>query len=182
MGRKAGGTKFGPGSQARGTFLTELAATGRFYDSCTVAQVCYTTMQKFRDPASPTHDPAFVEQVEEALACYSDKLRSEVHRRGVEGWVERGQFGKDGVHLGDVHRYSDRLLELHIKRHDPAYRDHVRVDADVKGKVRSQHSVDLEGLLAQAGPDARGLLRRTIQAFMAGQATSTPAPDAAEGV
>ena len=189
MGRKAGGTKFGPGSQARAAFLVELADTGRLYDSCTVAGVCYTTMQGFRDPDGPKHDPDFLAQVEEALTAYTDKLRSEVHRRGVEGWIERGVYSKDGVLLGNVHKYSDRLLELHIKRHDPGYREHVSVQADVKATTRTKHSVDLEALLRQAGPDARGLLRATVQAFMSGQAhgpptaggqgDSPPTPDAA---
>jgi hypothetical protein len=129
VGRKTGGTKFGPGSPARIKFLEELKDTGRFYDSCQAAGVAYMTMQKFRDPQYDWFDPQFVEEVAEAIEAYTDKCRAEVHRRGVEGWVERGIFDKDGVELGQVHKYSDRLLELHIKKHDPGYREHVHVDA-----------------------------------------------------
>ena len=129
MGRKPGTTKFGKGSSARKRFLEELAETGRFYDSCKAAGVAYMTMQKFRDPQYEWYDADFVEEVAEAIEAYTDKCRAEVHRRGVEGWVERGIFDKDGTHLGDVVRYSDRLLELHIKKHDPGYREHVSVDA-----------------------------------------------------
>jgi hypothetical protein len=130
VGRKLGGTKFGPGSRARKTFLEELATTGRIYDSCKVAGVCYQTMQKFRDERTDLFDPAFVDEFEEAMAAYSDILRKEVHRRAVDGWVERGVYDKDGTHLGDVVRYSDRLLELSIKRHDPAWRENLKIEAE----------------------------------------------------
>lgn len=132
VGRKPGGTKFGPGSRARKTFLEELAKTGRIYDSCKIAGVAYQTMQKFRDERTEFYDKEFVWDFEEAMEAYSDLLRKEVHRRAVEGWVERGQFDKDGNHLGDVIRFSDRLLELSIKRHDPAWRENLKIEAEAK--------------------------------------------------
>jgi hypothetical protein len=166
MGRPKGGTAFGPGSQARTTFLKELAETGRFYDSCTVAGVGYHTMQKFRDPANEDwYELAFVAQVHEALEAYTDKLRQEVHRRGVQGWVERGVYDKDGNHLGDVHKFSDRLLELHVKRHDSGYREQVAVVADVNNITTARPSADLEALLRN--PEIREHMRATIKAVRA---------------
>lgn len=160
MARPLGDTKFD--GWARRAFLAELAETGRFYDSAAAAGVNYTTMKKFR--AGGTHeDPEFEEAVQVALECYRDKLRTEIHRRGVEGWVERGIYDKDGGHLGDVVKFSDRLLELHAKRHDPAYREKVEVKSDNTNTNRNTHDVDLDEMLRGLSREGRAALRAVLQ-------------------
>jgi hypothetical protein len=86
-------------------------------------------MQDFRHPEGARYDPEFEKRVDEAIEAYTDSVREEIHRRAIDGWVERGIYDKEGNHLGDVRRYSDRLLEIHIKKHDAGYREHVSVDA-----------------------------------------------------
>lgn len=164
VGRPRGDTKFD--AWARAAFLRNLAETGRLYDSAEAAGVCYTTMRSFREGGT-RHDPVFEQQVQDALDEYRDRLRAEIHRRGVEGWVERGIYGKEGEHLGDVVKYSDRLLELLAKRHDPAFRDHVHVDAQTRNTSRVTHDVDVEKTLRALSPEGRAALRRALQELAA---------------
>jgi len=49
-------------------------------------------------------------------------LLTEMKTRAVEGWVEQPLFDKDGVHIGDKVKKSDRLLEVALKRVDPLSR------------------------------------------------------------
>lgn len=163
-GRPKGNVKFDAALKER--FLRELASTGRFYDSSAACGIDYTTMLTHRK-GGEMEDLAFEQGVQVALEEYRDTLREEVHRRGVSGWVERGVFDSQGHRLGDVRKYSDRLLELHVKRLDPEYRERLAVDATTKveGGLQLRHVVELEATLKAATPEQRAKLREALEAF-----------------
>jgi hypothetical protein len=116
------------------------------------------------------------EAVQEAVA----KLEREAFRRGVEGWVERGVFDKDGRRPGDVVRYSDRMLELALKRHIPEYRERAELDvnahlrADVRARLdvdaAARHQIALEFALQHATPQERQVPRSALQLMAAAEA------------
>ena len=102
---------------ARTQFLLAYAEQPLLYLAAQAANVCAQTIRYWMK-----RDPTLVDDMEEARLRYGELLHAEVHRRGVDG-VEVPVFwqGKDTGHR--VRKYSDRMLELQIKRHDPAYRE-----------------------------------------------------------
>ncbi len=111
--------KFGPAARRR--FLEHLRETGHLGQSATAAGVHYTTVRR-----RLLHDATLVDDVEEARAAYAEKLLAEAYRRGVEGWIERGLY-VNGRRVGDVRKYSDKLLLHLLRRYDPEYREDIRV-------------------------------------------------------
>ena len=122
--------------------------------------------------------------VEEAKEEYLEGLREAARKRAVEGTLRPILGGKDRDKVV-AHEviYSDRLLELELKRHDPGYRDHRVVEQT--GSVQVKHSLDLGAL----SPQARRLLkdfllqvkedRRRAQAALEGrtiEVAALPAP------
>ncbi len=102
---------------ARAQFLLAYGEQPLLYVAAHAANVCAQTIRYWMKK-----DPALVTDMEQARLYYSELLQAEVHRRGVDG-VEVPLFwqGKDTGHC--IRKYSDRLLELQIKRHDPSYRE-----------------------------------------------------------
>ncbi len=116
--------KFGPAARRR--FLEHLKETGHLGQSAAAAGVHYTTTRRRLVPGHRLYDPTLVDDVEEARLAYAEKLLGEAYRRGVEGWIERGLY-VNGRHVGDVRKYSDKLLMHLLRRYDPEYREDVRV-------------------------------------------------------
>lgn len=111
-------------------YLETLRTTGRKYDSCAAAGMSYTWLKKLRQ------DPEFVGWEEEAMEAYRDAICKEAHRRAVDGWDEPIIGGKDkDVVVTTVRRYSDRLLELLLKRHIPEFREKWEGEVKVTGGV-----------------------------------------------
>jgi hypothetical protein len=71
-------------------------------------------------------DERFKAAMAQAYETGTDTLKAESRRRAVEGWdvpvFGKLQDGSTGV-VGHERKYSDRLLELELKRRDPAYRE-----------------------------------------------------------
>jgi hypothetical protein len=105
-------------------------------------------------------NPDFEEAEEEALRIYRAKLAQEVHRRGVEGVQEPIYW--NGMVVGWVTKYSDRLLELHIKRHNPEYRDKFTVKQEHSGAVGLL--TDLSGLPKEIRDDLEVVLEKLAKA------------------
>ena len=105
-------------------------------------------------------DDAFRHAEEEALRVYRAGLATEVHRRGYLG-VEEPIYYKGEV-VGVVLKYSDRLAELHIKRHCPAYRDKLQVDqkTELQGAVTIS---DIRKLSRESRDDLRRILEREMK-------------------
>lgn len=103
-------------------------------------------------------DPAFKAAVEEAYKSYAQSLRTEVHRRGVEG-VDKNVYFK-GVVVGKERQYSDALLLRAIARFDPSFREST--------KIESKHSVTggvavLKDRLASLSPETRAALMKALE-------------------
>lgn len=150
--------------EAREKFLAAYCVTGRLADAADAAGVTYQTLcdQRRLAKADPTRDPMLESDIEAALEVYTDSLRAEVRRRGVDGWDERPVISETtGEIVGYVHKYSDALLQLELKRRDRTYRDVVKVEQS--GTVQHAHlhaTVDLEKLIAAMTPEQRALIRQ----------------------
>ena len=83
--------------------------------------------------ASVKSDPDFSQAYHSALACFRESLEAEAYRRGAPGWQEPVFQG--GEQVGAITRYSDRLLELLLKRHMPEFRERVSVERKTSSGV-----------------------------------------------
>lgn len=102
---------------ARSRYLTNLAATGLKTKSAEAAGVTYQTVRNYL----AVH-PDFQDEIDASIEAHRDVLLDEVLRRGKDGWIEQPLFDRDGNHVGDKLKYSDRLLEVALKRVDPLSR------------------------------------------------------------
>jgi hypothetical protein len=112
----------------REIFLKHYRKTGLLWVSADAAGVSGFTVKLHMK-----EDEDFRERVEEALSHYRDTIEQEIHRRGIEG-VDEPVFHQ-GIRVALVRKYSDRMLELHAKRHIQAYRDKVTADVNMTGGV-----------------------------------------------
>lgn len=119
--------KFTPELQA--TFLDELRRTGRWAHSAEAVGVHYNTVYLHRKK-----DPAFEAECTAALEYFRDVLVEAAVTRAVDG-IEETIYNKDGEITGTRIKYSDRLLELLLKRHDPKFRDSHQIDVKVDAQV-----------------------------------------------
>ena len=106
-------------------FCELLAKSGRIYAAAAAVGFNTRTIKLHRKTY-----PDFDEEVNEALAAYADRVRSQVARLGVEGVLEpmTGRVGKDKDGVIAYRRvWNTRMLELEAKRVDPAYRDSNRM-------------------------------------------------------
>lgn len=110
-------------------FLREFATSGLVGASAIRAGVSDDTVRNHRDPKKAVYDPEFAEAYERAQSIFREGLVSEAYRRAVEGWLE--PVYQKGECVGEVRRYSERLLEMLLKRFDPAFRDKAAVDVNV---------------------------------------------------
>jgi hypothetical protein len=109
-------------------FLTLYRKTGLLNVSAKGAATCTTTILATRKA-----DPDFDAAVNEALQDFREILEKEAFRRAVEGCPE--DIIQKGECVGTRVVYSDRILELMLKRHIPAYRERQTVDMNVAGGV-----------------------------------------------
>lgn len=115
-------------AEAEKVFLEALAVTGRLKEASVTSGLPYMQVIEHRRRYLD-----FEEACEDSMRRFRDSLEREAVRRGMEG-VEEPVFHK-GEECGFVRRYSDRLLELVMKRHIPEYRERLQVDANVRGGV-----------------------------------------------
>ena len=83
--------------------------------------------------------PEFAARMAQALQDYRDVLEMEAHRRAVEG-IDKPVYYKGSV-VGHIREYSDRMLELKLKRNIPEYRDRHTLDVTHGGGVLVVHRV-----------------------------------------
>lgn len=111
-------------------FLEHIRQTGRKTEAARVGGVCPETMRVYRK-----EHPELEEAIEDAMDEYRDRIAAEIHRRAIEGWEEPVFSPSLGTQIGTVRKFSDKLLELHAKRHMPEYREHLKADVNVSGGV-----------------------------------------------
>lgn len=69
-------------------------------------------------------DPLFAAEWDGAIDEYIEKLELEADRRAHDGVTHRLYFDKEGKLIGEIRRYSDRLLMFRLKALRPEmYRD-----------------------------------------------------------
>ncbi len=100
--------------RAVGRFLGYYAATGRKAASAKAAGVSYSVVRHWE-----VTDDDFGELVVEAHQEWLESLEREAFRRGVEGVLEPIVAGKDPEIVTYVRKYSDKLLEMLMKKADP---------------------------------------------------------------
>lgn len=109
-------------------YIERLTKTGLLAQTALDVGVSIETARIHRN-----NDEEFGAAVDFALDVYRDSISSEVHRRGIEG-VRTPVFYM-GRQCGTIRKYSDKMLEMHAKRHIPEYRDKVEIDAHFSGGV-----------------------------------------------
>lgn len=115
-------------TKAREVFLNRYEQTGLKHLSARAAGVCPQTVNEHIN-----EDEDFAMLAANALQAYRESVEQEVMRRGIEGWDEPIHY--QGKPTSVVRKYSDRLLELHAKRHIPEYREKPTLDVNLQGGV-----------------------------------------------
>lgn len=115
------------------------------------AAAAYVGVSQATIYAHEKKDEVFKEKVEEARNYALHEVAEEMHRRGVEGWDEPVYF--QGMHVGDVRKYSDRLLEKRAEALDPEtygkksqveINQNVTIDHQAKNKLANLLGVEIE--------------------------------------
>jgi len=109
-------------------FLEHYKLNGLINKSAHLVDVDPETVRRHRKG-----DATFDDAMKTALRDFQDTLETAAYERAVDG-IETDIIQK-GVVVGTRVEYSDRLLELMLKRHIPAYRDKSQVDMNVGGGV-----------------------------------------------
>jgi hypothetical protein len=115
-------------------------------------------------------DEEFRKAIDEAHDTYVERLRAEVHRRGVEGVAEPVFY--QGNQVAFVQKYSDALLLAHIRKHDHSYREHTKVEQ------KTEHSgaiTNVEAPMADLAPKTRKALRDLLRQEIAARAQKVAA-------
>jgi hypothetical protein len=112
------------------TYLTELATTGLKELSAQRAGLSARIINRIK-----AGDHEFKVLCDEAMAMYIDDVVGELHRRAVAGWDEPVFSQKLGTQIGVIRKYDGKLLELLVKRHDPAFREKFEGEVKVTGGV-----------------------------------------------
>lgn len=109
-------------------FLAAFRETGLLNKSAYVIDIDTETIRRHRKK-----DPEFSAAYDEALQDFREVLEAEAYRRAVDG-IEKGVYYQGALVVSEQ-QYSDRMLELLLKRHIPAFRDKHQVDMNVNGGV-----------------------------------------------
>lgn len=105
--------------EAQQTFIETFARVGIKAVACRAANVDRTTVDWWSE-----HDEEFAIEYNRARADADDVIRSEIHRRGING-VDRPIY-QGGQQVGTVREYSDVLLIFLAKSRMPEFRDRDR--------------------------------------------------------
>ena len=106
--------KFTPLRQEK--YLAHIRENGLVNKAAASVGVCPETVRAYRK-----RNPEFKALEQDARDDYTERLIAEANRRAVEG-VPNDVFYQ-GEKVGEVQKYSDRLLELLLKRNDPTFRE-----------------------------------------------------------
>lgn len=83
--------------------------------------MCPATVANALNPDHSNYDPDFAVAVEAAKWEFTEGLERAAYERAVTGVDEPVYY--EGKVVGTVKRYSDRLLAMLLKKHDPEYRE-----------------------------------------------------------
>lgn len=108
-------------------FLTQYALHGLKMRAAAEATVNLSTVNGHIE-----NDPDFAEAVLQAVATYRDKCVDHATDLLFDGEIHKS-YDKDGNLLNEKHVYPIRLIELELKRVEPAYRDKQTIDVNTRG-------------------------------------------------
>jgi hypothetical protein len=111
------------------TFLASYMDCGHKAKAAITAGLSYSSILK-----AEKDDPDFAAEVEQAHELFTAKLSDAAYKAAVSGW-KKPLFDAKGNHVGDEWKFSERILELLLKRHDHNFRDKIEVDQKVSGGV-----------------------------------------------
>ncbi|NOX84049.1 MAG: hypothetical protein GXP06_13905 [Alphaproteobacteria bacterium] len=137
-------------------FLTELERHGVVTWAARAASPGsqHGAMKTFRDERD--RNPGFADAWDEVQEIARGAVERELHRRAVEGWNEPVFY--QGEQVGEVRKYSDRLLELMARGLIPErYRENFKLDAS----VRHEDSA-IDRAVRQLAAQLRGQMRREL--------------------
>lgn len=138
-------------AERKDLYFKELEKHGEPPIAREVIGVSHTTISRHRK-----EDENFTKRESQAMETYRSKIAAEIHRRGIDGWLEPVFQG--GVKVGAKIKFSDVLLLAQARRHIPEYREKMQIDQTTKVEG------DLLGLsLEQLSPKSRRLLRQIIE-------------------
>ena len=111
-----------------GVFIDELAKTCHITESAKIAGWNRGELYKLKDAW-----PLFRELWDAARASAYDRMEGEAYRRAVAG--TRRPVYQGGKLVGHEQQYSDRLMEILLRAHLPAYREKSEVSHNLQGVV-----------------------------------------------
>ena len=113
--------------EKRSKFCDELAGCGNMARAAMACGVTTTTVRQHMQD-----DRTFADAVQLAKDAFASDVEAELVRRAMEGITDYKLDNKGNIVL-KIKKYSDRLLELLIKKTNPEYADKSQLDVNVKG-------------------------------------------------
>lgn len=141
--------------EAKAAFCTALAETCNVGRACAAIKISRQTAYRWRD-----EDEEFAKAWDKAKRIGVSVLHDEAVRRAADGVLEPVFY--QGVECGTIRKYSDSLMGSLLKAHDPAFKEHQRIDLgnadgkpfEVSGDV--DRAARLASILATAQARAAG--------------------------
>lgn len=112
-----------------GQFLAAYMECGLKAKSALAAGLSYSAILK-----AEKDDPEFAAEVEQAHELFIAKLSDQAFKVAFEGW-KVPKYDAKGNLCGHEWKFSERIMELMLKRHDPGFRDKQDVDVKHSGGV-----------------------------------------------
>lgn len=109
--------------------VEELSKHGRIGTAARRAGVTIGTVKRHVE-----RNQGFAEAVAEAIEVYKDRLL-EHHQRLVFEGIPKETYDRNGALISRTTEYPIRLIEMELKKHDPAYREKQEFTHEHKGGV-----------------------------------------------
>lgn len=115
--------------ESLGRFLEVYMECGHKAKAALAAGLSYDSIRR-----AEKDDPEFAAEVEQAHELFSARLSEAAYKAAVEGW-KVPKYDAKGNLCGHEWKFSERILELLLKRHDPAFREKADIDVKHSGGV-----------------------------------------------
>jgi len=150
--------------EQRETFLIRLAQTGNVSVAARSIGLSRSGAYSKRD-----NDPEFAAEWDNSIAESIDALHEAARIRAEDGVPEPVYY--QGVVCGTVQKYSDTLLCLLMKAHDPRFRDHVKLDHSTPEGVQVQTTpaIDMTIYSDEQRENLQSLIHMQLQAKGSGE-------------
>lgn len=151
--------KFRDQEQLHNEFADLIAEGHDINSACRALGLGASTVRAALNPNNKSCVPSFLALYQEAKSEFAEKLQVEAFRRAVTGTEKKVWF--NGQHVGDDTVYSDTLLAMLLKAHNPAFIDKqivqnysAQVDLNDMAEMSPEQREKLEDLLRSMGTEA----------------------------